>query len=774
MKKQPKAKTLTNFTMPFGWLKDWHAMVVIAGGIAIFFRDILSQSAFLWDDFLYFIYPIRNFAAVSLSQGEIPFWNPYTFSGMPFYADIQSGIFYLPNLLMTLFVSDGHLHFFWVEMLTIAHYVIGGVCMYYLARSFGLQRIFALVSGFVYPLSGFMIAHSIHLVHICQMSWFPLVLLLFRKALVQRSFQHTIVGGLVLGLAALVGFPQVTLHIFFFLFLFFLFEFYFATRETGLKNSWLMAVYAGAFILISVGVMAIQFIPTLEIVSLSVRSDISYENTIIGSVSWKQLLAFIIPNYFGTTHQQEVSFWLTSNYYEYWETVVYLGIVPLVALIVAATLIKQNRYIVFLFVIMVFGFLFALGDNFFVYPFFYKFVPGFDKFRVPGRLSLYTVFASSLLSGFAFQRMFTPSFQETKLFRRLPFVVLAVAAVAWLSAQMELFQPLHSARQYEAIHTLASNEATKAVMLIVILAGILFLFTKKVFHPSLIMAAVLVFHVADINIFGFNYVNGKVNPQEYFGRGARLVDFLKEEGKKEYVRLNARQGGAMLLDRNQGMIDRVFMMEGFGALVLQRMNPPRRTWDETCDLLNAKYRIVIDEQRQTMSMREATTYVPRAFMVYQTRVIEDEPNVKSFLESNEFDPKRIALLEEQPSFILLDTAHTDAWSATITSYHLNSLTVEVETPKDGVLILSEVYCPGWRAYVDGVEERVYRADWSLRAIPVRAGKHNVVMYYVPEGYYQGMWITLATLGLSLGGIVYSKRMGTKEIAASTETKANNG
>src|SRR2546428_8142779 len=133
-------------------LKDWHAVLALTLMVTIFFRDILLQKAFFWEDFIYQYYPFRNFAAVSLKDGQLPLWNPYTFNGMPFQADIQTALFYVPNLLLTFFVSSGRLHFFWVELFIILHYIVAGVTMYYCAKSFGMQRPFALFSGLGYAL----------------------------------------------------------------------------------------------------------------------------------------------------------------------------------------------------------------------------------------------------------------------------------------------------------------------------------------------------------------------------------------------------------------------------------------------------------------------------------------------------------------------------------------------------------------------------------------------------------------------------------------------
>jgi len=735
-------------------IKDTHAILVIALLVLLFFRDILLQKAFLWDDFLYFIYPIRNFAALSFAMGEIPLWNPYTFVGMPFMADIQSGLFYIPNMLMTLFVQHNLLNYYWVELLTIAHYVLMGVTMYYLAKDYGIPKAYALFSGLAYPLSGFMIAHAVHLVHICQMAWIPLILLLMRRTLLQRSFSYMILGGVALGHAALVGFPQMTLYIVFFLFLFFVVEFAASIKESGLWKSLPMAGLAGGFILISLGVMAVQFLPTLELVPTSLRSEIAYEKTSGGSIGWEQLITLILPNYFGQVRQQASTFWLQRPYWEYWETSFYLGLVPLLAAAAALPLVRKNRNVAFFAGVGLLGLLYAIGDNFVVHRFFYDNVPGFDKFRVPGRLALYFTFGASLLAGFGLQELFNRLTQSARQARKIIGVVFVGAVAAWLAAQAGLFQP--STGEYAAqIHEIASHASTTAAVLLLILGIVLLSLHKRVVSPMVALGLLAVFHFVDLNLYGFDYVNGAVNPQEYFNRPAQLVGAMKEEGQHEFFRINARQGSTMIMDRNQGMIDRVFMLEGFSALVLQRLYPPTQNWDKTCDLLNVKYRIQVDEQARTMGIRRATTYLPRAYIVYSAKVIPDENSLKSFMESAKFEPSRIAVFEEEPPFV--DTAEVDSvpWKATITSYTLNSIALDVSTPQRGYLILSEMYYSGWNAYIDGSQQRIYRVNWNQRGIPIDAGSHRVEVRFEPASFTTGVWITLGTVGLSVLGFVYS-------------------
>jgi hypothetical protein len=104
---QPKQKQPTDGQRTLPQIRDWQAITAICAAVALFFRDILLAKAYFWEDFLYYFYPVRNYAAVSMAKGELPLWNPYTLNDMPFQADIQSGIFYLPNLLLTLLSAAG-------------------------------------------------------------------------------------------------------------------------------------------------------------------------------------------------------------------------------------------------------------------------------------------------------------------------------------------------------------------------------------------------------------------------------------------------------------------------------------------------------------------------------------------------------------------------------------------------------------------------------------------------------------------------------------------
>ena len=736
---------------PFA-LKDWQAVLAISAVVAIFFRDILLQKAFFWEDFIYQYYAFRNFAAVSLAGGHLPLWNPYTFSGMPFQADIQTAVFYIPNLLLTFFVSAGRLPFYWLEVEIILHYVIAGVCMFYLVKDLGAEKVFALFGGVLYALSGFMIMQVIHETFICQVAWLPLVILFFRRSLINSSAASMILASLILGHSVLAGSPQFTLYIFMLLFLIFCYEFFPLLRTPEVKRALWMVPLAAGTIVLALALTAVQLLPTRELAALSARAEITFAASAEGSFAWDQLITFVAPKYFGASGAGGSTFWLSGLYWQYWETALYIGVAGLAAVCAAVPLIRKNRSVAFYFAVAVFGLLYALGDNFILHSLFFNYVPGFDKFRVPGRMVFYFTFAAAILGAFGLQNLFGQMRAQPQRVQRRLFLIVGAAVVVWVLGASGTFQHGRNAAERAEVHAIAMSAAVTGTVLLLVLAGILFLACRGTISTLAALGALFALQFVDLNIFGFDQNNGRINPDEYYARNADLVNLLKEDGKHEYFRINSRQGGAMLLDRNQGMVDRVFMMEGYTPLALARIFPEARDWDQTCDLLNAKYRISVDTKTNSMGLTTSTTYLPRAYMVYRANIIPEESGVKAFMKGPRFDPAHEVVLEEKPHGLPTDSENVQSWSAAITSYALNDIALDVSTPKDGILVLSEIFYPGWKATVDGADAPIYRADWNLRAITVSGGKHHVEFTFKPRSFENGLWITAAALAVSIGGL----------------------
>ena len=738
----------------FSGLKRWHCLVILAALVVIVFREILLGTGFFWEDFLYQNYPFRVFAATSMAAGQLPLWNPYTFNGMPFLADIQTAVFYLPMTALTLAVSDGQLHFYWLELVIVLHVLLAGAAMYALARSFSLDRFPALFAGAAYMLSGFMLAHAIHQQIVTLAAWYPLVLLLFRKTLLDARWRWVFATGLVLGHSTLAGFPQLTLFLYLLLLLYFVFEMARSYPRARIVSAPALqsTARAAAVVAISVAIAAFQLLPTIELSPLSQRAEITYEKSTEGSLSPEQLLTLFYPKFFGTSDAHSYAYRGPGPYWHYWETCVYLGILPLLLAVMALSLWRHNRYIPFFAGLFVFAMIFALGSKGLLHRFFFDVVPGFHLFRNPARMGVLAAFASSVLSGFSLQSLMAER-REPRVTRGMKLILAGASAAGVAIGLLTLTGFLNEAFPFlrEANILAETRTGLHTGLLFIVLSTALLLMLLYRWKPALAGVALLLVFLADILTFGGRQISSPASPDAYRAQMKPLLTFLKAQGEKEIFRVNSRTTGAMVLDRNQGMIDRIFMMEGYTPLVLQRANLPFGSDVKLFDLLNVKFKTVREGRGATLVPHES--YLPRAFFVRAVHVARSEQELLEYIQGPEFRHRSVAVLEKDPAFTLTPGDDSARMEATITHYSNNAITVSTSTERDGYLVLGEMHYPGWNARVDGASTELYRTDYNLRGLYVPTGEHRIDLRFEPESFRNGSIISGLTLLLCAGGMV---------------------
>jgi uncharacterized membrane protein YfhO len=82
------------------------------------------------------------------------------------------------------------------------------------------------------------------------------------------------------------------------------------------------------------------------------------------------------------------------------------------------------------------------------------------------------------------------------------------------------------------------------------------------------------------------------------------------------------------------------------------------------------------------------------------------------------------------------------------------LTIEAELPQPAILLITDIYREGWFAKsLPGSDQATYEimpANYILRAIPLSAGKHRLLVEYAPPAFRVGVWVSLASIMLYLG------------------------
>jgi hypothetical protein len=170
----------------------------------------------------------------------------------------------------------------------------------------------------------------------------------------------------------------------------------------------------------------------------------------------------------------------------------------------------------------------------------------------------------------------------------------------------------------------------------------------------------------------------------------------------------------------------------------------------------------------TVDIYENPDAIPRAFFTNKGEVIERRRDALARLADKSFDYKNSIILEEEPEPGHLPSK-TDAKQAAaevvVKPRGEAAFDIVATVPSSGFIFLNDVLTPGWRARVDGVETKIYRANYLFMAIPVGAGKHSIEIEYAPADFRIGVWISFCSaLLLGLGLAFEAARAHTKKLA----------
>lgn len=249
----------------------------------------------------------------------------------------------------------------------------------------------------------------------------------------------------------------------------------------------------------------------------------------------------------------------------------------------------------------------------------------------------------------------------------------------------------------------------------------------------------------------------------------RVLGLVNPWQDTEVSNYHASVGGyhAVKLRRYQELIDRYLGAE-HGRLV-QSLG---RGWVEVSaalagsrvlNMLNTKY-IIYDKEQSPLVNGYAQG---NAWCVGAVRVAVDAD--EELGELGKIDVRTEAVLGAQFGGAVegLEAGLDSSGVVRLSEYRPSTLVYKSELVREQVVLFSEVYYPGWRAYIDGTEVEVLRANWILRALRVPSGSHEIRFRFEPSGYVAAAQIGslsgLAILALLVGVTLYSVVVGVSRL-----------
>ena len=725
------------------WQRDFGALSVLGAAVAVFFWPAAAlEGAFFVQDVMVQNHPFRDFFARALRAGQLPLWNAAINCGFPLFAEGQAGPLYPPNVVLALLLPT------WAALNwnIVLHLWLAGAGMYALVRGFGAVRPAALCAGLCYALSGYMVvrAMSPNFIDVC--AWLPLLFWLVDRILNRGAFLYGLLLALVLGLQLLAGHPQAAL--------------YGSVAVAGywLYRSWVQGVgwiawpaLAGALAL-GVALAAVQLVPTAELVQLSNRgSGLSWASFVAMSLPPERLATLVWPNLFGnsahgTYGSREVGFFI--------QLCAYVGVVPLF-LAWAALRERRDGHVGFFAVLALAGLVLALGQYTAIFSVFYQ-IPGFSLFRIPTRFLLWFAVGASVLCGLGLDQVLRRQrCRPANGWLVATVLGAASAGLLWASGVALLGDGSEPTRY---IHHLRGDGLRLAGALA--LGG--WLLGRRARRAAAWAAPVVIF--VELYSFGAHF-NGTIDPAAYTETPAtarqiladhatvappRIVSLVSERnspfdwhGGWAYDLASYRRYNETLRMYSGGQYGVANALPGWSPLHLYRHGEFARGYPAFAALAGVEYAVRYGHGG-TIDVQHLPAALPRAYVVGQFH-LAPSPQAGLRYMARGFPLRREVVLEEAPA-----ASVGPGGAARITRYADEEVAVALADSASGILVLSDTYYPGWRAFVDGVEHPILRANHVFRAVEVSAGAREVVFLYEPDSFRYGLLVSVAAAGLWLG------------------------
>jgi hypothetical protein len=722
------------------------AALLLAGLCLLFFWRIITpfvddRGYFPSGDFVDQFYAFRVFEARHLLAGHLPLWNPYTYSGHPFLADIQSAVFYPPGLLTIFLSGPWGFPLYALELEAIGHVFLAGLFTYLFARRLVEADFPALVAAVTFAFGGYLTSYPIQQLAILEVQvWLPLILLLLTVAWERwqerRQSRVAVWAGLALGVSLLAGHPQSSMYVLYIAAAYWGFLTYERTRRLKVK-----AGLFGLFLLTGLGVSAVQLVPGLEFMLLSTRAGGTYQEMAHG-FPLHDILQVALPGI--------LSQW----------SPLYVGILPLL-LASLGVYLARRRMVVFWLAVALVALVLSLGGGTILYSVSYLLVPGFSIFRSQERVAFAFSFAMAMLAGYGAQAVFGLGARQTG--ERIKAVLWSLAGAVGASVALVLtllWGWLRAGLAADSPFGPMLNRAVLLAVLLLLAAGCLYVRRRELLTVSAVMAVAVVVILFDL--FTVNWQNNfqATNPLQDYGPSALLAPIQADADA-------GRVYNEWRLPGNYGMYYEIEDIGGASPLrtkwydeLLEGIPTDRLweltgteyviTWRGTLPVASQKVYEEATGEDVTYLHRLETTY-PRAYVVHRAEVLRGEDALER-LAVPTFDPLEVAVLEEKPSLELEGLAGASASAVAIVNYGPSRITLDVELEEEGILVLSEVFYPGWRASVDGSAAEIHRANHAFRGVEVDAGPHRVEILYDPVSLKAGALISMISL-LSAGAMI---------------------
>lgn len=742
--------------------------------------------------------------------GEEPYWSD-AFSGMPTY---QIGT-YFPNDYIK--VLDDWIRFLPRPADYLFLYFLGFyILMLALKVDWKLSILGALTFGFsTYLIIIFGAGHNAKAHTIAYM---PAILAGILWVFQRKYLLGFVVTALATALQIKANHPQMTYYLLFAILFLGLYELIDAIRKKEIPVFVKQTLILFGAMMIAVGINSTRLMSTKEYADYSTRgkseltinadgtkkestSGLSKEYITQYSYGIDETFNLLVPRYMGggtiesldedsysyefvesiAGPQQAAGF--TQGVYTYWgkqpfiEAPAYIGAVIFFFFFLGAFLVRGKlKY--WLITATVFSIVMSWGKNIFLTDIFIDYMPLYNKFRAVSSFQVIAELCVPILGILGIKEFFSKDRTELEKMKGLKLALYASAGVVvaglLYAYGFSTFEGLNDGGylQYDGLidaiiadrKSLLFSDSFRAIILMGLSAGILWLYLKNKLKPVIAIgafAALILFDQLQVNL---RYVNSDdfrsarridkpfvasavdkeiLKDQSYY----RVGNFTRspfEEGRTSYFHNSIGGYHAAKMGRYSDVID--FYMNVY----TQKINP------EVLNMLNTKYLIIPGEEgKERVQVNPEAN--GNAWFVSKVTALDSAD--EEILKLGTIKTKEEAIIRfddaefddaQSTGYAVLEFEQDSTAIIKLVDYQLNHLTYDTKTASDQFAVFSEIYYKdGWNAYIDGELTKHFQTNYILRGLKVPAGEHTIEFKFEPEVIQTGGTISIVSYALLL-------------------------
>ena len=438
------------------------------------------------------------------------------------------------------------------------------------------------------------------------------------------------------------------------------------------------------------------------------------------------------------------------------------------------------------------------GKNFmWLTDIFINYVPLYNKFRTVSMTLVATGFGITLMAILALKEVFNEKTDKKKLIRPLMISAAIVGGIALIFALMpslsgDFISP--SDAQYTGNNAflketlpmdraaLLRADAFRSLMFVLLSAGLIWLYIKNYLKIKVAYVLLGILILLDLVPVAKRYLNDNSfqRPRhiETLIAPSKADNFILQDKSQfrvldgtvsifndaspSYFHKNIGGYHAAKLRRYQELINMHIEKEiGRMFATFGRATSPaiiNNTMDSlgVLNMLNMKYLIYNKEAAPVINPHANGN----AWFVSGIRIAQNANEEMKLV--GEINTKREMVVDKAfasqlPTKLVADTTARIA----LVKYEPNDLKYSFSSKTDQVVVFSEIYYDkGWNAYINGHKVPYVRANYLLRAMPLKAGNYEIEYKFEPTSYSLGNTIALISsllLVLSLLGYIFLQR-----------------